>query len=90
MRLAALAVALSVLMANRSFANRIVAPAPGGGKSTAAVQRAIDETAESGGGEVSGASVIEDTPERPFLDLVFEDIALAGESSPRIVSPATP
>ena len=52
MRLAALAVALSVLMANRSFANRSVAPAPGGGKSTAAVQRAIDEVSESGGGEV--------------------------------------
>ena len=41
-------------------------------------------------GKVSGPSVIEDTPERPFLDLVFEDIALAGESSPRVVFPATP
>ena len=53
MRLAALAVALSVLMANRSFANRIVVRAPNcAAKSTAVVQRAIDEASESGGGEV--------------------------------------
>ncbi|MBP5544431.1 MAG: hypothetical protein ILM98_10160 [Kiritimatiellae bacterium] len=52
MRLAALAVALSAMAANRSFANLSVAPAAGGGKSTVAVQRAIDAAAESGGGEV--------------------------------------
>ena len=41
-------------------------------------------------GKVSGASVIEDTPERPFRNLVFEDIMLAGETSPRIVTTDTP
>ena len=41
-------------------------------------------------GKVSGASVIDDTPDRPFRNLVFEDVSLVGETSPRVVSLAMP
>ena len=36
-------------------------------------------------GKVSGPSVIEDAPDRPFRNLVFEDVELEGETSPRIM-----
>ena len=39
-------------------------------------------------GKVAGPSSIDDTPDRPFRGLVFEDVALEGETSPR-VQPAT-
>ena len=39
-------------------------------------------------GKVAGPSRIDDTPDRPFRGLVFEDVALEGETSPR-VTPAT-
>ena len=40
-------------------------------------------------GKVSGPSVIEDAPDRPFRNLVFEDVELEGETSPRIMGAKT-
>ena len=40
-------------------------------------------------GKVSGPSIIEDTPDRPFQNLMFEEISLAGETSTRIVASQT-
>ena len=37
-------------------------------------------------GRVRGPSIFEDTPQRPFLNLRFDDVRLEGESSPRILS----
>ena len=41
-------------------------------------------------GKVSDPSVFDDTPKRPFRNLVFEDVSLVGETSPRVVSLAMP
>ena len=40
-------------------------------------------------GKVSGPSVIEDTSDRPFRNLVFEDVALEGETAPRVLETAS-
>ena len=40
-------------------------------------------------GKVSEPSVIEDTSDRPFRNLVFEDVALEGETSPRVLKTAS-
>ena len=40
-------------------------------------------------GKVSGPSVIEDTSDRPFRNLVFEDVELEGETSPRVLKTAS-
>ncbi len=38
-------------------------------------------------GRVREPSIFDDTPERPFRNIVFENVKLEGETSPRIVNP---
>ena len=40
-------------------------------------------------GRVREPSIFDDTPERPFRNIVFENVKLEGETSPRIVNPVT-
>lgn len=37
-------------------------------------------------GTVREPSIFDDTPERPFRDLAFEDVSLVGETSPRVLN----